>query len=193
MVSPYSRLKRELHGQALVETALMIPFLLWLVFNTINFGFFFLVALNISAAPRSGVLYSILGGSTPIGISLPDPGPPGTQTSVSSLALADLTGAIPDGANAPVQVCTARSGTTGSGTALLTACTQYNGSPSYTPDADPEAPSFVLNRVDITYTFTPLLDQRLFNLILLATPTCTGSGGGVTCTFHRQVSMRAMN
>ena len=64
--------------------------------------------------------------------------------------------------------------------------------PQPAPDADPEAPLFVLHRVDITYTFSPLIDARLFNLILLATPVCSGSGAGVACTFHRQVSMRAM-
>jgi Flp pilus assembly protein TadG len=193
MVSPFRRLKKEARGQAMVETALMLPFLLEIVFNTVNFGYFFLIALNITAAPHSGALYSILGASTPINVDLADPGPTTARNSVSYLTLGDLTGAIGNGASAPVQVCTAKSGTTGSGTALLTACTQYNSSPSYTPDADPEAPAFVLNRVDVTYTFKPLLDQRLFNLILLASPVCTGSGGGVTCTFHRQVSMRAMN
>ncbi len=193
MLSRYKLLKRGTRGQAMIETALMLPGLLLLVFNTINFGYFFLLAINLAAAPRSGALYSILGASTPIGVDLADPGPTGTQSSVSYLTLADLTGAVSNGSTTPVQVCTAKSGTTGSGTTLLTVCTQYNSSPTYTPDADPEAPSFVLNRVDVTYTFSPLLDQRLFNLVLLATPICTGTGGSVTCTFHRQVSMRAMN
>jgi Flp pilus assembly protein TadG len=193
MLSPHKRLKKETRGQAMIETALMLPLLLEIVFNTINFGYFFLVALNITAAPHSGALYSILGSSTPIGVDLADPGPAGTQTSISYLTLSDLTGAVNRGSDAGVQVCTPKSGTSGSGASLITVCTQYNSSPAYAPDPDPEAPAFVLNRVDVTYTFRPLLDQRLFNLILLATPVCTGTGGGVTCTFHRQVSMRAMN
>jgi Flp pilus assembly protein TadG len=193
MVSPYKRFNHEARGQAMVETALLLPGLLWLVFNVVNFGYFFLMAINIAAAPRSGALYSILGGSTPTGVGLADPGPTTAITSVSYLTLQDMTGAIPAGGSAKVQVCTAKSGVTGTGTSQLSACNQYNSSPTYTPGADPEAPAFVLNRVDVTYTFKPLLDQRLFNLVLLATPVCTGSGGGVTCTFHRQVSMRAMN
>ena len=195
MLSPYKRLKKETRGQAMIETALMLPLLLEIVFNTINFGYFFLVALNITAAPHSGALYSILGDSTPINVSLADPGPPdpATRATVSGLTLGDLTGAIHDGDSAEVQVCTAKIGTSGSGASLVTLCQQYNSSSPHAPDPDPEAPAFVLNRVDVTYTFRPLLDQRLFNLILLATPVCTGTGGGVTCTFHRQVSMRAMN
>jgi Flp pilus assembly protein TadG len=195
MLSPYKRLKKETRGQAMIETALLLPLLLEIVLNTINFGYFFLIALNITAAPRSGALYSILGDSTPINVSLADAGPPdpATRATVSGLTLGDLTGAIHDGDSAGVQVCTPKVGTSGSGAGLVTLCVQYNGSPAHAPDPDPEAPAFALNRVDVTYTFRPLLDQRLFNLILLATPVCSGTGGGVTCTFHRQVSMRAMN
>jgi Flp pilus assembly protein TadG len=191
--SSYRRLKGETRGQAMIETALMLPVLLELVFNTVNFGYFFLIALNVTAAPHSGALYSILGASTPINVDLADPGPTTAPNSISFLTLGDLTGAVASGGSAGVQVCTAKSGTSGTGAALIALCNQYNSSPAHTPAPDPEAPAFVLNRVDVTYTFRPLLDQRLFNLILLATPVCTGSGGGVTCTFHRQVSMRAMN
>lgn len=179
----------------MVETALMLPLLLGLVLNAFNFGYFLLVAINVAAAPRAGVLYSILGGSTTINPTpqLPAPGPTTTTTSVSFLALRDLTGAVGSGASAGVQVCTAQAGVNGTGSTMTSVCNQYNSSPAYTPASDPEAPAFVLNRVDITYTFKPLLDQRMFNLILLASPVCTGTGGSVTCTFHRQVSMRAMN
>ena len=52
-------------GQSLIETALILPLLLLLAFNAINFGYFFFVALNITSAPRSGVQYAILGGASP--------------------------------------------------------------------------------------------------------------------------------
>ncbi|HLY62068.1 MAG TPA: TadE/TadG family type IV pilus assembly protein [Terriglobia bacterium] len=190
MATPYQRLKRETRGQAAVETALLLPFLLSLAFNVVNFGYFFIVAVNLAAAPRSGVEYSILGGATPGDLKLPAPGPTTTTTSVSYLTLNDLTGAISSGGSAEVQVCTAQAGTTGSGTSQKSVCNQYNSSPTYTVSADPEAPAFILNRVDVTYTFHPLIDQRLFNLIL---PSSLCSGSPVTCTFHRQVSMRSMN
>ena len=198
MANPFKRLKRETRGQAVVETVLMLPLLLGMVFNAINFGFFFLVIINLAAAPRSGVAYSILGFSTPKALSLPPPGPTTNSGTVSYLTLSDLTGAIGNGSTSGVQVCSQTviiggSGTNGTGTSRKANCAQYNSSPAYPVDADPEAPTFVLNRVDVTYTFTPPLDQRLFNLVVLASPTCTGTGGSVRCTFHRQVSMRAMN
>ncbi len=199
MASPSQRLKRETRGQALIETALIVPLLLMLVFNVINFGFFFLVALNLSAAPRSGALYSVLGQSTILGTELPEAGPPDAPNpafTVSGVTLQDLNGAILNGLNAGVQVCSPTVGTNGAtDSTLASTCANWQNfdSPLTTAPPDPEAPSFILNRVDVTYSFSPPLDQRLFNLVLLATPICTGSGGSVTCTFHRQVSMRAMD
>jgi Flp pilus assembly protein TadG len=197
MKSPYKRFKSGTRGQAMIETALMLPGLLFLVFNAINFGYFFLVAINLAASPRSGALYAIIGPSTPSSTTYAQAGQPTDLLSVSYLALNDLNGGVGNALTAGVQVCSqsivvSGSGTNGSGAARRANCVQYNSSPTYPIDADPEAPLFVLHRVDLTYTFTPPLDQRLFNLVVLATPACSGSGGSVTCTFHRQVSMRAM-
>lgn len=67
------------------------------------------------------------------------------------------------------------------GTALLvTKCSDG----VYTTDknanaVDPE-PGFVLNRVDVTYTVSPLIPGAVFNLILPS-----------NMSFHRQVSMRS--
>jgi hypothetical protein len=179
-------------GQSLVETALMAPLLLMFVLNAINFGYFFFVAVNLAAAPRSGAEYSILGFATPGYLSLPAPGGTTTTTSVSYLTLNDMTGALASGGNAEVQVCTAYSGVSGSGSSQTSNCNQYNSSPTYTPNADPEAPNFILNRVDVTYKFTPLISGTPFNIVLLASPICSTTSG-VTCTFHRQASMRVMN
>jgi len=60
------------------------------------------------------------------------------------------------------------------------------------PSADPEAPNFMLHRVDVTYTFSPLIPGTPFGLALLPMTACSVSGGNVLCTFHRQVSMRVM-
>jgi len=193
MAKLHTRFKREARGQAMVETALVLPLLLGMVFNAVNFGWLVVVALNLAAATRSGAEYSILGSQTPKNLDLPAPGPPGSTGTVSYLTLQDLNQAIANGQSAGVQVCTAQAGVSGSGSSQISVCNQYNSSPTYAVDADPEAPYFVLNRVDVTYTFSPPLDQRLFNLVVLATPACSGSGGSVSCTFHRQVEMRAMN
>jgi TadE-like protein len=185
-VSRYKRLDKEVSGQAMIETALVLPVLLGLAFNVVNFGYFFIVAVNLAAAPRSGALYSILGAATPAATALP------STSSVNTLTICDLTGAISGAANVKVQVCSASKGTTPPpGSPKLTECDVFNTFTPATPAADPEEPSFVLNQVDVVYSFTPLIDSRLFNLILLG--ACPTSGGTVTCTFHRKVLMRSMN
>ena len=182
-------------GQSLVETALILPLVvLPIVLNAMNFGYFFLVVLNLTAAPRSGVEYSIVGSSSPGTTVLPPAGPSGTNTSVSYLTFQDMTGALsnPTGTGATgagVQVCSKILGVTGSGASLKAKCASFGKSATFpAPGADPEAPKFVLNRVDVTYTFIPLIPGKLFNIVVLA-----ACGGGNSCTFHRQVSMRAMD
>lgn len=188
---------RSSSGQALVETALIVPFLLMIALNTINFAYFFLVAVNLAAAPRSGALYSILGFQTPNSLSLAPPGQTAgcttaTSTSVSCLTLNDMTGALSNGGTTPVQVCTAYSGINADGTSV---CTGYNNSPVYTPDVDMGSATsgFHLNRVDVTYAFTPLIPGTPFNIALLPASICNSNSGTFQCTFHRQAEMRVMN
>jgi len=173
----------------------MLPMLIFLVLNAINFGYFFLVALNLAAAPRSGAEYCILGSSTPGNLTLPAAGPSTTATSVSYLVYQDMTGALFNPTSATVQVCSQIVGLNNSGTSTETAkCTSFgSGTGSWTPAADPEAPYFVLHRVDVSYTFSPLVQGTIFNAPLVAASVCSSSSGSVSCTFHRQVSMRAMN
>jgi hypothetical protein len=186
-------------GQALVETALILPLLIILVLNVINFGYCFLVSLNLSAAPRSGVLYSIMGFSTPGTLTLPAAGPPGTNTTVSNLTYQDITGALsnPGGTSSTttqIQVCSTSIGVASAGTSSCVTCsggTCNAGSSIASPGADPEPASFYLQRVDIQYQFKPLISGFPFGALLPS--ACTGSSGNVTCTFTRHVSMRAMN
>ena len=186
-------------GQSLLETALLMPLVLFLVLNVINFGYFFVVAVNLAASPRSGVLYSIMGFSTPGSLSLATAGPPTTANTISHLSQQDLTGAINDPTGASLQVCSITVGLAGTGANTKSKCvsctgntcgTAGTGSPA--PDADPEAPNFILHRVDVTYTFSPLIPGTPFGLALLPMTACSTSGGNVVCTFHRQVSMRVM-
>ena len=58
------------------------------------------------------------------------------------------------------------------------------------PTSDPEAPSFVLNQIDITYSFNPLIPGKIFNIPLQAFSGICSSG---TCGFTRRARMRAMN
>ena len=192
--------RQRASGQALVETALMLPLLLLVLLNAVNFGYFYLVTLNLTAASRSGALYAMLGSSTPAGTALPPAA--GTSTLTATyLTYQDLTGAVASPGSAKIQVCSASIGVSGTGstqTANCETCTNSTtcgttpGAGSPAPDSDPEAPDFVLNRVDVTYTFRPIIPGTPFGLALLPLSACSQSGASVTCTFHRQLSMRAM-
>jgi Flp pilus assembly protein TadG len=204
-------------GQSLVETALMMPLLLLLVLNVVNLAYFFLVTTNLTAAARSATLDSIEGSYSPYAL---EEAPSGTSSStitttpntVTYTAYQDLTGAVWNPTNSlnSIQVCTqvntnstTNSGVNGTGTSQVAnclACTSsgcsaangYAGSPA--PSADPEAPSFVLNQVDITYCFQTLIPGAIFNIPLQASAICnTGSVCGAgSCQFTRRARMRSM-
>ena len=193
------KLARNSSGQALVETALVMLVLLPLILNVVNFGFFFVFALNMAAAPRSAVEYSILGFQTPGSLTLPTAPTNATITSstISYLSQQDLTGAIAGPTGGTVQVCSSTVGVTAAGAAKCVSCTGTScgaaGTGSPAPAVDPESPNFILNRVDVQYSFSPPIPGTAFGLALLPLGVCGQSGGTVTCTFHRQVSMREMN
>ena len=183
--------RRSGSGQALLETALVMPLLLFLVLNAVNFGYVFIVALNLTAAPRSGVLYSIVGFATPGTLALPQADPPTDNTTVSSLTYQDILGALPSSGNATIQICSTTVGIAAQGQSSCVTCSGSgaactSGHSLATPDIDPEPTSFNLQRVDIQYNFTPIIPGGPFLLLL---PNCSGA----TCTFNRHVSMRAMN
>jgi len=189
-------------GQSLVETVLLIPLLLTLVLNAINFGYFFLMALNITSASRSGALYSIMGDQTPAAIPVPPAGPVTANNSVSYIAYQDLTGAVySPSTNAGVQVCSPSVGISNPGSVnQQSSCTTFGsiGSfPSAVPDPELNSsntlPAFLLNRVDIGYQFSPPIPLMPFNIIVvLAAPACSSANAIVTCTFYRHSVMRVM-
>jgi len=193
---------REDSGQSLIETAFTIPFLLLIALNAINFGYFFFTAINLAAAPRDAVEYSVQGFQTPGQLTLPAAGPAcssdPTRSSVSTLTYDDVTGVLSNSSGstacpniALVRVCTS-SGTLGVSfpgtTSQATNCRQDGVAPSGAPalgttaPADPEAPNFLLNQVDIIYQVKPLIPGNVFGITLLP-----------TYTFHRKVSMRQLN
>ena len=196
-------------GQSLVETALMMPLVLGLTLNAINFGYFFFVAVNVAASPRSAALYSIQGTSSPVAAALP-PAPSGndkqTAASTNTLSVAhllyqDMIGALASPqTNASLTICTAALGqnpktgkwqcVTCSG--YTSACSAPFDSPGDANYTDPEA-TFVMNRIDVNYTFSPLINGTPFNIVVLAAPACSSSGGSVSCTFHMKSSMRTLN
>jgi hypothetical protein len=193
----------------------MLPLLVMLVLNVVNLGYFFLVAVNLTGAARTATLYAIEGGATPAAASIPSSGgsAPATNTaSVTYLVYQDLTGALANPTGVTVQVCSqANLDSAGAGTNTNTGgflrancetCTSsgcspanggsssssYSGSP--VPSLDPEAPGFVLNRVDIQYDVAPLIPGTIFNIPLRASGMCNSGG---TCQFFRHAEMRALN
>ena len=197
---------RNSRGQSLVETALMLPLLLLVVCNVVNLGYFFLVIVNLTGASRTATMYSAEGSSTPAASPLPSSGgasPTTNLLSVTYLAFQDMTGALWNPTGASVQVCSpininaSNSGVNGTGPNQKANCetctsgsgcsTAGTGSPA--PSADPEAPTFVLNQVDITYTFSALIPGTIFNVPLDASGLCNSG----SCTFTRSARMRAMN
>jgi TadE-like protein len=163
-------------GQGLIETALLVPLLLVLAFNAINFGYFFIVAVHLASAPREGVEYSIQGSLSPAYPPLAKSGP------VSDLTYQDMIN-LSGSSTASVQVCSRANGLNQAGTATQNAiCTPYGAaaSPAFpAAKSDPESPLFLLHQVDVQYTVTPLIPGNWG----LPMPNLT---------FHRQVLMRAI-
>jgi hypothetical protein len=183
-----SRIKGS-RGQSLVETALMIPLLLLLILNAVNVGYFFLITLNLTSATRTGIEYAIAGSSTPSNGSLPAVNG-STATTVSSLISAEL-GSLNAG-TLQVRICSPNQGSS-TASPPISKCAGGGSFPD--PDPDPEwstSPGFALNRVDVSYQFNTLIPATPFNLIVASFPTCSSSGGAVSCTFVRHAEMRAM-
>jgi Flp pilus assembly protein TadG len=165
---------RDQEGQSLLETAFAMPLLLGVAFNLINLGYFWYMVLALSAAPRHGVQYSAQGGQAVTSSS------PST-TQVSNLVYDNITNSVggATSSNTSVRVCTNAKGVNASGVAL---CDSFGPGFSFSSvPADPEAPGFVLNRVDVGYTVTPIIPGTAFNVVLPS-----------NLKFRRQVSMRSL-
>ena len=177
-----SRLRGTSSGQSLVEVAVFLPFLVLCLAYAVDFGYFLIVSANLTSSARNAAEYSIQGYQTPGQTVLPAAGPGSTTTSVAWLALSDLAGLADSATQATVQVCSKSVGITNQ----VTNCSSYGPSVSTStataPQTDPEAPTFLLNRVDITYTVEPPIPLNFFSVSLLP-----------TLSFHRFVSMRVMD
>ena len=153
--------------------------LVLLIAYAIDFGYFFIVAANITSAAREATEYSVMGYQGPAQSTLPPAGPALTTNSVAATAMAGLTSLLNSSTTTTVQVCAKTIGMNGN----LPKCNSYGPSGTiYTPAADPEAPKFTLQRVDVTYTVQPPVPMSFFRVSLLP-----------SLQFHRQVSMRVMD
>jgi Flp pilus assembly protein TadG len=176
MWRPSFSLRRNDQGQSLLETAVAMPLLLGIAFNIINLGYFWFAILTMSAAPRVGVQYSAQGG-----MSISTMTPPSAGV-VSTLVYDNMTQAIngSTSANTSVRVCSSAVGVDSN--TGQSQCTSFGPSFGFSANTtDPEAPVFVLNRVDVGYTVTPLIPGTAFNVVLPP-----------SLKFQRHVSMRSL-
>jgi Flp pilus assembly protein TadG len=174
-----SRLVRSTSGQSLVELAIAIPIMVLLLAYAVDYGYFFIAEAAITSATRNAVEYAGAGYQSPGQATLPAAGPDTTANTVSSEAIAGLATFNTSSTTTSVQVCSKSNGISNN----VAKCTNYGPTATaYTPSTDPEAPHFVLQRVDITYTVQPPIPLAFFKLSLLP-----------NLTFHRQVSMRALD
>jgi Flp pilus assembly protein TadG len=165
-------------GQSLLETAFSVPLLMGIAFNLINLGYFWFMLLALSAAARQGAQFATQGGAAGTGVSAP-----GT-TAVSNLVYENMTNAIYGAttSNAAVRVCTSAKGVSGTGSSQVAQCDTFGPSFSYSAiTSDPEAPTFVLDRLDVEYTVTPVIPGSAFNVILPS-----------NLQFARHISMRSL-
>lgn len=168
--------RQSQQGQSLLETAIAMPLLLGVAFNIINLGYFWFVILTMSAAPRIGVQFSAQGGTSITTMVAP------SASAVSTLVYDNMTQAIhgATNSNTAVRVCSGAVGVDAATGQSL--CTSFGPAFTFTPNTrDPEAPVFVLNRVDVGYTVTPLIPGTAFNVVLPA-----------NLKFQRHVSMRSL-
>jgi len=174
------RLVRDSLGQSLLEAAVSLPVLLLLMAYAVDFGYFYFSACTLTTTARVAAEYSVQGEATVSQAQLPATYVSGNSDSVFGIALADISELNGSSTSTAVQVCSKELGTTNN----LTNCGAYGaaGATTYTPQQDPEAGSFFLNRVDITYTVQPPIPLNFFRVSLLP-----------TLSFHRYAVMRAMD
>jgi Flp pilus assembly protein TadG len=166
--------RKRLAGQSLIECALVLPLLLLLIVNVVNFGAFFYAWISVANAARTGAEYFTTGGVTVGG-----PKPP-VAALVHSLVMNDLK-SLPN--QASIQVCVS----TSIGTALPV-CSDRKAAPASAPPGpdDPEGTiRYLIGAVDVTYTYQPIIPMWDF------------PGLGISATIprkaiHRQARMRIL-
>ena len=138
------RNQRSRRGQSLVEFALILPLVLLLVVNVVNFGSFLYTCIAISNAARAGAQYMVLSSAS---VGYPSDA---IASQITTLVQNDLGSTI--GGSATVNVCTNNNGTYHPISIGTSACASANNTDGY---SDPEPTHYVLATVDVTYTWLP--------------------------------------
>lgn len=157
---------QEESGQALIEYLLVLPMLLLLVVNLVNFGGFLFAWITVANAARAGADYAIMGGAS---VGSPQAA---SASQISSLITQDVS-SLPNVSSLAINVCQNYNGTI---TTLAGTCTSI--------PSDPEPSTYVLTTVDVTYTYNPFISSGFqfpsLNVYATLPPT----------TVHRRAVMR---
>jgi Flp pilus assembly protein TadG len=158
-------------GQALIEYILLLPMVFLLLVNVVNFGGFFYAFVTVANAARAAADFAIMGGATVASSHIAQASPSQITTQITT----DIA-SLPNNPSLSVSICQINSGTT---------VTALSGTCSAPTEADPEAASYVLTWIDVTYTYKPFIPLFSFpNLNIYATIPPT--------TIHRRAVMRMM-
>jgi Flp pilus assembly protein TadG len=164
----FERLRKN-RGQALIEYILLLPMVFLLLVNVVNFGGFFYAFITVANAARAAADYAIMGGATVASSHIASV----TASQITTQITNDIAG-LPNNPSLSVNICQNNSGTV---TTLSGTCSSIA--------SDPEAASYVLTSIDVTYTYVPFIPLFSFpNLHINATLPAT--------TIHRRAVMRSM-
>jgi Flp pilus assembly protein TadG len=121
-------------GQALIEFALIMPLALLLAVNAVNFGGYIFAWITVAGAARDGADYMMMSSASSGSPT------PATAAQVSALVTSDVASLL-NKASVVTATCT-------NNTTAANGCTSL---------FDPEAPTYTLATVDVTYTYNPFI------------------------------------
>jgi Flp pilus assembly protein TadG len=149
-------------GQALIEFALIMPLALLLAVNAVNFGGYIFAWITVAGAARDGAEYMMLSSASA--------GAPTAATSaqVTTLVTSDVASLL-NKSSVIVATCT-------NSTSAANVCTTF---------FDPEAPTYTLATVDVTYTYNPFIP-------LFSFPKLGISATLPSSSIHRKAVVRMM-
>jgi Flp pilus assembly protein TadG len=203
--------RRKRAGQSLVEFALMLPLLLILIVNIVNFAGFFYAFIEVGNASRSAGDYTIMGsiaysgtdasGASAAQLKAPsDNGMSGAQLVANMLGTDML--ALPNRSSIVVRLCqlnpssaaianaTCNVCNNSAGTGVMS-CTSGSGAFTVNPTPDTstgEGTNYTLTWVDVSYTYNPFIPLGF---------SFPGLGLSVTLpnnlVLHRQSIYRVLN
>lgn len=149
-------------GQALIEFALIMPLALLLAINAVNFGGYIFAWITVAGAARDGAEYMMMSSASA--------GSPmaATGSQISALVTSDVASLL-NKASVVTSVCT-------NSTTAANGCTNLS---------DPEAPTYTLATLDVTYTYNPFIP-------LFSFPKLGISATLPSSSIHRKAVVRMM-